>query len=455
MKNYYVTLGSCVMQYRDEIWVDDTETYGQITISNTGTISHRGTKLGGSIGRKRQFVVNLKTHPNTLTFTRQGIYDGAIGFAPPDTDGCIATENMPLFSLKPGISREYIEQLLLSPIFKGEVRKLAPKGAAQKSIHERQLLEVLIPLPALESQIEIADIVAKERQAIASLKHEITHQQSLLAKLKQAILQEAIQGKLTADWRAANPDVEPASQLLQRIQAEKARLIAAKKLRPEKSLPKITDNEIPFEIPKGWVWCRLNDAARFSNGDRSTNYPSGSELKESGVPFINSKSIHDGIVDLSQVDVQYITEAKFASLAGGKFRPLDIVMVLRGSGRGKSGILFHDDPRITGFINAQLIIIRGLADFIPEFFRVFLESSFFFSQVDDVVGGSAQPHISGKSLQSVLLALPPLAEQAAIVERVEALMATCRALEAEIEQSRAHAAHLLQAVLKEAFAPAS
>ena len=101
-------------QYRDEIWVDDAKSYGQITVSSTGTISYRGTKSGGAIGRKRQFMVNLKAHPNTLIFTRQGIYDGAIGFAPPDTDGCIATENMPLFSLKPSISREYIEQLLLS-----------------------------------------------------------------------------------------------------------------------------------------------------------------------------------------------------------------------------------------------------------------------------------------------------------------------------------------------------
>ena len=252
MNNRCVTLGSCLRQYRDEIWVDDTKDYGQITVSSTGTISHRGTKSGGAIGRKRQFVVNLKTHPNTLIFTRQGIYDGAIGFAPLNTDGCIATENMPLFSLKPGISREYFEQLLLSPIFKSEVKKLAPKGAAQKSIHERELLDVSIPLPSLESQIAIAKAVAKKRQIVGSLKNEIAHQQSLLAKLKQAILQEAIQGKLTADWRAAHSDVEPASQLLHRIQAEKARLIAAKKLRPEKPLPKITPAEIPFEIPKGW-----------------------------------------------------------------------------------------------------------------------------------------------------------------------------------------------------------
>ena len=72
-------------------------------------------------------------------------------------------------------------------------------------------------------------------------------------------MKEAIQGKLTTNWRSAHTEVEPASQLLHRIQAEKTRLIAAKKLRPERSLSKITGAEIPFETPEGWVWCRAAD----------------------------------------------------------------------------------------------------------------------------------------------------------------------------------------------------
>jgi type I restriction enzyme S subunit len=110
------------------------------------------------------------------------------------------------------------------------------------------------------------DAVVAKRNGHESIVAEIENQQSLLAKLRQAILQEAIQGKLTADWRAAHPDVEPASQLLHRIQAEKARLIAAKKLRPEKPLPKITPAEIPFEIPKGWEWCRLSELYPSTSG---------------------------------------------------------------------------------------------------------------------------------------------------------------------------------------------
>ena len=74
---------------------------------------------------------------------------------------------------------------------------------------------------------------------------------------------------------------------------------------------------------------------------------------------------------------------------------------------------------------------------------------------DESTLGGCSPHINVGEIKAFVIPLPPLAEQAAIVERVEALMTTCRALEAEIEHARTHAAHLLQAVLKEAFAPAS
>ena len=85
------------------------------------------------------------------------------------------------------------------------------------------------------------------------LKAELIHQQTLLKQLRQQILQEAIEGKLTTDWRAQNPDVEPASELLKRIAAEKAQLVKDKKIKAQKPLPPIMDEEKPFEIPQGWM----------------------------------------------------------------------------------------------------------------------------------------------------------------------------------------------------------
>ncbi|MFN9881616.1 MAG: restriction endonuclease subunit S, partial [Planctomycetota bacterium] len=159
-------------------------------------------------------------------------------------------------------------------------------------VEEDFFLNYEVNLPPYREQRQLIKRITKARVAVAAAQHEITHQQSLLAKLKQGILQEAIQGKLTADWRAAHPDVEPASQLLHRIQAEKARLIAAKKLRKEKPRPKITPAEIPFEIPKGWEWCRLIELSE-KTGSGSTPSGGKSAYSASGIPFLRSQNVHD------------------------------------------------------------------------------------------------------------------------------------------------------------------
>ena len=95
---------------------------------------------------------------------------------------------------------------------------------------------------------------------------EIEIQNDLTAQLKQSILQEAIQGKLTADWREQNPNTEPANELLKRIKAEKSQLTKVNKIKKKKALPPIAEEEIPFELPDGWVWCRFRDIVNFQLG---------------------------------------------------------------------------------------------------------------------------------------------------------------------------------------------
>ena len=171
------------------------------------------------------------------------------------------------------------------------------------------------------------------------LEHEITHQESLLAKLKQAILQEAIQGKLTADWRAAHPDVEPASQLLHRIQAEKARLIAAKKLRPEKPLPKITPAEIPFDIPKGWEWCRFGSYARFERGKFSARPRNDKRFFGGPYPFIQIGSLdaHGSVI------TSFTQTLNEAGLEVSKmFEAGTIAVAIVGGTIGNLGVLGRD-----------------------------------------------------------------------------------------------------------------
>jgi type I restriction enzyme S subunit len=149
------------------------------------------------------------------------------------------------------------------------------KGAANVTLSIKKIKDVEIILPTLERQLEIIEL-EKNNDLVADLESEIQTQKKLLTQLKQSILQEAIQGKLTTDWRKQNPDVEPASELLKRIKAEKAQLIKDKKIKKEKPLPPITQEEIPFELPEGWVWCYINELAelyrKYINFDNSFMY---------------------------------------------------------------------------------------------------------------------------------------------------------------------------------------
>lgn len=342
------------------------------------------------------------------------------------------------------ISVDFLKWFFKSPEFSDLLREQIP-GGIKTELKPKHILPLQVKLPKLSEQITVAERLNRFRLEQLKLEHEITHQQSLLAKLNQAILQEAIQGKLTADWRAAHPDVEPASQLLHRIQAEKARLIAAKKLRPEKPLPKITPAEIPFEIPKGWKWCRFGSYARFERGKFSARPRNDKRFFGGPYPFIQIGSLdsHGSVVTEA---TQTLNDAGLA--VSKMFEAETIAVAIVGGTIGNLGVLGRDmcfTDSVVGVrpskLTCQDFILLMMRSKQPEIQSVAYQRA-------------GQPNISLPNLTDILIPLPPLAEQAAIVARVEALMTTCRALEAEIAASRSHAAQLLQAVLKEAFAPA-
>jgi type I restriction enzyme S subunit len=332
--------------------------------------------------------------------------------------------------------------------FKDQLIVPLMKGSANVSLSLSTLAELKIIVPPMDVQKRVISL-AENDELMKPLEHEISHQQSLLAKLKQAILQEAIQGKLTADWRAAHPDVEPASQLLHRIQAEKARLIAAKKLRPEKPLPKITPAEIPFVIPKGWEWCRMGEAGVFQRGKSKHRPRNDPRLFENGdIPFVQTgdvaRSKRNGF--MIETSTGYYNEV---GLAQSRLWPDGTMCITIAANIAETGFLTFP-ACIPDSVVAFTPAVEGKT---PQFLRMFIELTR--TAIEQFAPATAQKNINLEIINELMLPLPPLAEQAAIVERVEALMTTCRALEAEIEHAHTHAAHLLQAVLKEAFAPAA
>ena len=234
-------------------------------------------------------------------------------------------------------------------------------------------------------------------------------------QLRNSILQEAIEGRLVPQ----DPNDEPASALLERIREEKKRLVKEGKLK-KKDLEEtpISEDEMPFEIPKGWEWVRFLDVFQILNGDRGKNYPSKSKLSTSGIPFISALNLQNNSV-LKDDRLLCLTEEQYNKLGNGKLHLGDMVVCIRGS-LGKHGIY----PFNRGAIASSLVIVRQYVffDLLFKYLNIYLDSPLFFEEIKKYNNGTAQPNLAAESLKLFLIPLPPLAEQKRIVAKIEELL---------------------------------
>ncbi|EJM7149979.1 restriction endonuclease subunit S [Vibrio parahaemolyticus] len=244
-------------------------------------------------------------------------------------------------------------------------------------------------------------------------------------KLRELILELAVRGKLVPQ----DPNDEPASLLLERITAEKARLVKEQKIKKPKQLPAISESEIIEELPKSWELVRIGCMSTLENGDRSKNYPNKSVLVESGIPFVNAGHLVNSRIN--EAEMTYITQERFDLLRAGKFNDGDILFCLRGS-LGKCAIVENFG---IGAIASSLVIVKPEKSVIPEYLLKFFESPLSLSNIRKYDNGTAQPNLSASDLAKFVIPLPPLNEQHRIVAKVDELMALCDQLEQQTEAS--------------------
>ena len=152
------------------------------------------------------------------------------------------------------IDIDYLKWFLKSNIFRKLLLKQTGSGI-KKEIKARHLLPIEIHLPSLNRQHEIVRQIQGVADYIEEVNQQIQQQAKYAEMLRQSILQQAVEGKLCEQ----DPNDEPASVLLEKIKAEKERLIAEKKIKKQKLLPPISAEEKPFALPTGWTWCRLGN----------------------------------------------------------------------------------------------------------------------------------------------------------------------------------------------------
>lgn len=233
-------------------------------------------------------------------------------------------------------------------------------------------------------------------------------------ELKNSILQLAIQGKLVEQ----RPEEGAAEELYEQIQTEKQALIKAGKIKKQKTLPEITEDEIPFEIPESWKWVRIASIWAILNGDRGKNYPAKSTLSLKGIPFISALNL-DGKTVVDDDSLLCVSEEQYDKLGNGKLQQGDVVVCIRGS-LGKHGRF----PFEKGAIASSLVIMRSqlILPILDDFLMLYLDAPLFFSEIKKYDNGTAQPNLAAKSFEQFLFPLPPLAEQKRIVAKIEELL---------------------------------
>lgn len=236
----------------------------------------------------------------------------------------------------------------------------------------------------------------------------------IASELRQSVLQAAMQGKLTTQ-KAEDGD---ARGLLLAIREEKEKLVKEKKIKKGKPLAPITDEEIPFDIPENWVWCRLGEIYCVLNGDRGKNYPAKSSLKHEGnIPFISALNLNGYNVAVDD-KLLFATQEQYNKLNAGKLKYNDTVLCIRGS-IGKHGRFQFN----VGAISSSLVIIRPyVTQDLAEYLGFYLDSNIFTLEVTKYNNGTAQPNLAAADLKKFIIPLPPLPEQQRIVSRIDALM---------------------------------
>ena len=308
--------------------------------------------------------------------------------------------------------------------------------SAQAGFNKEDLNKLFLPVPPFDEQIRIVDAYKKIQPFVTDYekKEKIlnTLNTDFPTQLKKSILQEAIQGKLVPQ----DPTDEPASVLLERIRAEKERLIQEGKIKRDKhesviyrrdnshyekldGIERCIDDEIPFEIPESWAWVRFSNIASFQNGDRSKNYPNRNEYVSNGVAWINTGHItSDGFLNVNTMN--YITEEKYNSLSNGHIQKGDLVYCLRGATFGKVARI---EPFSKGAIASSLMIIRPFDVSLRNYIYWYLRSPSAYIELHKYSNGSAQPNLAAKDVGKYLVPIPPLDEQIRIINQYIRLLA--------------------------------
>ena len=318
-----------------------------------------------------------------------------------------------------GASILYIKLFVESQItyLKSKAKSMIP------GIERNNVLDLCIPVPPLEEQNRIVAKIEEILPYIDQYDKAYTKLETFNKKfpedMKKSILQMAMQGKLVEQ----RPEEGTADELYEQIVAEKAQRIKEGKIKKEKLLPEITEDEIPFEIPSSWRWVRLGELISYQNGYAYSSKDM-SDL-QIGYPVIKSGNLMTLQVVINS-KTSYI-EKPNEKMLESQIKRNDMLMCLSSQSDnpeplGKTAVYRYDFPAL---LNQRVLKITAIKLEMVELLYYFINSHYFHYNVSHQGGGSAQANLKLEHVLNMLIPLPPLEEQKRIVAKIEELLPYC------------------------------
>ncbi|ODW89392.1 restriction endonuclease subunit S [Vibrio parahaemolyticus] len=258
-------------------------------------------------------------------------------------------------------------------------------------------------------------------------------------QLKQTILQLAVMGKLVPQ----DPSDEPASELLKRVAEEKAQLVKEKKIKKQKALPPISEDEKPFELPNGWEWCRIQDVALFTtSGSRDW----AKYYSDSGALFVTMGNLSRGSYELRLDNLRFVRPPKGGEGSRTKLEARDLLISITGD-VGNLGLIPEEFGE--AYINQHTCLLRFMPECQGKYFPDFMRSPLAKYQFDAPQRG-IKNSFRLSDVGEMHLPLPPLNEQVRITEKVSDLLSICERLKARLRESQITQLHLTDTIVEQA-----
>jgi len=429
-----IELGSVIKHRKEFIIIDNSIVYNRCRVQ----VNRKGIVLRDSI---KGFLINTKKQQickeGDFLVAEIDAKVGGYGFVPKELNGAIVSSHYFLFDVdETRMLKQYLGWLIKTDIIQDQITSKGSTNYA--AIRPSHVLKFEVPLPSIKEQMKIVERLNRFSKQYSLIGIELGQQQNHIQELRQVILREVMQGKISQ-----NNENENADTLLELVYEQKRKLTEAGKLKKGKELRPISENQISFKLPIGWIWCRLNDIADVGTG--GTPLTSKKEYYNGNIPWITSSAT--GSLFVSEAE-KFIT-IKALKETNCKVFPIGTLIVAmygQGKTRGQITELLIEAATNQACASIDLIIKNNAhKEYIKYFFqKIYLE-------IRELAAGGAQPNLNLQKIKETLIPLPPLSEQKRIVDMLSLFFQTLNKLDQQVTKSILQTQQLLHTVLLESF----